>query len=226
MTAQINISSIRFVGLLLRSSIFFACLTVLVFLLTAESASCAGGAVGVPTLAQAPVADKLPANIDIYATADIGGGKQCLVGAKSDADGLNERPMVYLVGSGGKFAWHVQLPILKGSYQGRATHCVVSTDALYVLLQIDTYPQQNLNQGVLQVVALNKKTGAVIASKYIDVPNVSADYTSWVEQGGDNFKLERAKLVIKGLYELMSERDHPSEKPPIPFTVEISTNLR
>lgn len=213
-------------------NIRFTCLMTLVFLLPAASAGCTdtqpGTGASASVSAQARTTRghaKLPANVDIYATTDVGDGQQCLVGTKSDKDGLNERPVVYLAKPGDIFAWHVQLPILEGSYQGRATHCAASADDLYVLVQIDTYSQKNLNQGLLQVVKLNKN-GTVRVSKYIDVPNVSVDYTSWVELGDNNFKLEGSKLVIRGLYELMSERDHPTGKGPTPFTVEIPASLR
>jgi hypothetical protein len=215
------------------NSIRFTCLLTLVFLLPAASAGCADTRPGTSASASVPEPTrttqghaKLPANVDIYATTVIGDGQQCLVGAKSDKDGLNERPVVYLSKPVGVFAWHVQLPILEGSYQGRATHCVESDNDLYVLVQIDTYSQKSLNQGLLQVVELNKKNGIVRVSKYIDVPNVSVDYTSWVELGDNNFKLEGSKLVIRGLYELMSERDHPTGKGPTPFTVEVPASLR
>lgn len=214
-------------------NIRFTCLLTLVLLLPAVSTGCAdaepwaGSSSSVPAQPKAAQGHaKLPGNVDIYATTDMGNGQQCLVGTKSDKDGLNERPVVYLAKSEGIFAWHVQLPILEGSYQGRVTHCVDAANDLYVLVQIDTYSQQNLNQGLLQVVELNKKSGTVRVSKYIDVPNVSVDYTSWVELGDNNFKLEGSKLVIRGLYELMSEKDHPTGKGPTPFTVEVPASLR
>ncbi len=168
---------------------------------------------------------KLPRDVTIYAATDIGGGQRCLVG-ESDKEGMNEKPVVYLASARGGFAWHVQLHILKGAYQGRVTHCVASANEVYVLLQIDTDSLQSANRTLLQVAALRRKTGAVAASKFIDVPNVSADYTSWVDMGADNFKLERSRLVIKGQFDLMSERDDPSGRGPTPFAVEVPASLR
>lgn len=168
---------------------------------------------------------RLPRNVTIYATRDIGGGQQCLVG-ESDKEGMNEKPVVYLASAEGGFAWHAQIRILKGAYQGRVTHCVASATSLYVLVQIDTDSSQNLNRTLLQVVELNRKSGAVVASKYIDVANVSADHTSWVDEDGTNFQLKGNRLVIRGLSELTSERDYPTGKAPTAFTVEVPVRSR
>lgn len=168
---------------------------------------------------------KPPAGVDIYANTVVGAGQTCEVGAKSDQDGLNERPVVYLAKAAGGYAWHVQLHIPKDMYQGRATHCTASADALYVLVQIDTQSEQSTSQTVLQVVQLNTKTGAVMALRPIEVPGAGGAYSAWVDDGADHFKFEGGKLVIKGSYELLSERDNPSGKEPPGFTVAISADL-
>lgn len=168
---------------------------------------------------------KLPTGVDIYATTDAGHGQLCKAGAKSDQDGMNERPVVYLSKATGGFAWHVQLRIPKDMYQGRATHCVASGNQLYVLIQIDTQSQQTSSQTLLQVVELNRATGAVMAMRDIQVPGVSAAYSAWVDEGGDRFKLDENKLVIKGSYELLSDRDNSPGKEPTSFTVEVPENL-
>lgn len=168
---------------------------------------------------------KVPRGVTVYATADIGRGQRCLAG-ESDKEGMNEKPVVYLAERNRRFAWRAQLHILKGAYQGRATHCAALTDALYVLVQIDTSSLQNANQTLLQVVELSRQTGGVVASRYVDVPNVSADYTSWVDVGAANFALKGEKLVIKGFYDAMSERDLPTGKEPTPFVVEVPVSLR
>lgn len=209
-------------------TILFACQTALVLLLSAGCA-CGANAQTAPSAslpAQKSFRAKLPANVDIYATTDIGDGQQCLVGTQSDEDGLNERPVVYLSRASGGLAWHVQLPILKDAYQGRATHCLALANALYVLVQIDTNSAQSLNQTLLQIVELSNKTGVVMKSKYIDVPNVSAAYTEWVEEGDGQFKFEGSKLMIKGNYQLMSDRDDSSGKDPSVFTLELAGDLR
>jgi hypothetical protein len=168
----------------------------------------------------------LPANVDIYATISTSDGQECRVGARADEDGLAERPVVYLVKPDGGFAWHVQLHIPKDAYQGRATHCVASANAIYVLVQIDTDSQQSSNQTLLQAVELDRKSGAVIASKDVDLPNISAAYTSWVEEGNEHFMWDGSKLVIKGKYQLMSDRDDPSGKDPFDFTLKLAGDLR
>ncbi|WP_329740492.1 hypothetical protein [Dyella sp. A6] len=168
---------------------------------------------------------KLPADVDIYARARLGDGEWCLVGAKSDRDGMDERPVVYLIGAGSRLVWHRQLPIPKDYYQGRATHCVASRRMLYVLVQMDTDSEQSTSQTVLRAVQLRRKCGATVASKDLDVPGVAAAYTAWVDEGGGNFALAGGKLVVKGQYDLMSERDHPTGKAPTPFRIELPSSL-
>jgi hypothetical protein len=168
---------------------------------------------------------KLPAHVRAYATTDIGHGQQCVAGIRADEDGLNQKPVVYLTKPGGGFAWHVQLPIPKDLYQGRATHCVASAHALYVLVQIDTYSQQSLNQTLLKVVQLNPQNGAVVAAKNVDVPNASDTYTAWVGKGDEHFRLADDKLVITGRFDLMADRDNPTGKGPSDFTAEIPVPL-
>jgi hypothetical protein len=183
---------------------------------------CAGlGATGSAADAVATTGAKLPAGVDIYANETIDNGQKCLVGAKSDQDGLNERPVVYLADAKGGFAWHVPLKIPANTYQGRATHCVATPDALFVLVQIDTQSEQALSQTLLKVVKLNRKTGAVLASKDVTVPGVSAAYSSSVEEGEGNFKAEDGNLVVKGSYELMSDKDSNSDKDPTTFSVKL-----
>lgn len=164
---------------------------------------------------------KLPPGVDIYASKVIDGGQKCLVGAKSDHDGLNERPVVYLADAKGAFAWHASPKIPADTYQGRATHCVASPDTLFVLVQIDTQSEQSMSQTLLKVIKLNRKTGAVVATKDVVVPGVSAAYSASVDEAGDNFKTEDGNLIIKGSYELMSDRDNNTGKDPTDFSVKL-----
>ncbi|GGA38529.1 hypothetical protein [Dyella nitratireducens] len=164
---------------------------------------------------------KLPSGVSVYAHETIDNGQKCLVGAKSDQDGLNERPVVYLADATGGFTWHASLKIPADTYQGRATHCVASPAALFVLVQVDTQSEQSLSQTLLKVVKLDRKTGAVLATKDVAVPGVSAAYSASVDEGGDNFKAENGSLVIKGSYELMSDRDNNTGNDPTNFTVKL-----
>ncbi len=167
-----------------------------------------------------------PANVDVYARADIGGGQQCLAGAAADRDGMHERPVVYLAEAGGGFLWHAQLPIPHDYYQGRATHCAVRGSAVYVLVQMDTESQQSTSQTLLRVVDLDRKCGTILASRDLAVPGVSSAYSAWVDEGGGHFGFASGKLVISGAYELMSERDNPTGRVPTSFTVALAADLR
>lgn len=189
------------------------------------AASAAAASVAPPTRAPATTA-RPPANVDVYATAAAGEGQQCLAGAAADRDGMHERPVVYLAKAGGGFLWHAQLPIPHDYYQGRATHCAVRGNAVYVLVQMDTDSQQSTSQTLLRVVELDRKRGAILASRDLAVPGVSSAYSAWVDEGGGHFGFAGGKLVISGAYELMSERDNPTGRAPASFTVALAADLR
>ena len=167
---------------------------------------------------------KLPADVDIYASVAVGQNETCLVGARTDANGMHERPVVYLMTSGHVFAWHAMLPMSADYYQARVTHCVASGRVLYVLEQLDTDSAQSTSQTLLKLVVLERKSGAVVASRSLDVPGVSAAYTAWVDKGDEHFRLAGDHLVITGQYELMSERDDPTSKKATGFVMNVSSN--
>lgn len=206
----------------------------LVALLAAGVSGCPGAttavAVGTPgraTAANSDDARALPSDVDTYSSTDIGAGLRCEVGARLTGDLLQERPVVYLVKPDGTFAWHARLPIPAHFYQGRATHCVASGDRLFVLVQADTDSRQSLNQTMLRMVELDKVTGKLVKTRNVDVPHISASfYTSWVDKGAGHFMLEGNHLVVRGEYELLSDRDSGSGKPPTAFVVELPIHPR
>jgi hypothetical protein len=151
----------------------------------------------------------LPSNISIYAKYDVGRGQQCLVGTQTDDDGMNEKPVVYLEKSPRTIAWHFTLPLPPHTYQARATHCTDTSSTLYVLVQGDTQPEQSLSQTLLEIVALNRSTGIVIASRAIDAPNINAAHTTWVEDGNEHFIAQDNALIVTGKYALLSNRSSP-----------------
>lgn len=151
----------------------------------------------------------LPENVSLYAKPNVGAGQQCLVGALTDDDGMNQKPVAYLEATSSRFVWHATLPLPPNTYQARATHCVGTPSMLYVLVQGDTQPEQSLSQTLLEVVALNRATGAVIASEPIDAPHINAPHTAWVEDGHEHFVIQGNILVITGKYALLSNRDKP-----------------
>lgn len=175
---------------------------------------------------QAAAQVKLPADVDIYASVAVGQNETCLVGARTDPNGMNERPVVYLMTSGRGFAWHAMLPMSTDYYQARVTHCVASGQVLYVLEQMDTDSTQSTSQTLLKLVVLKRKNGTVVASRNLDVPGVSAAYTAWVDKGNEHFCLAGDHLVIRGQYDLMSERDNPTSKKPTAFVMDVPSNPR
>lgn len=206
----------------MKASYYWGCLMLCILQLfpCANTRATDDGAAGV-----ASANARLPSGVTIYASESVDNGQKCLVGAKSDQDGLNERPVVYFAKADGGFAWRAQLSISKDMYQGRATHCLGSANVMYVLVQIDSDSRQAVNQTTLKVFELSRVTGKVITKADVGVPNVTAAYTSWVKEGHDHFRFEGNKLVIHGSYELLSDRDDPSGKPPSDFTAELPEGL-
>lgn len=164
--------------------------------------------------------DDLPSSVTLYAKPSVYTGQKCLAGAQTDDDGMNEKPVVYLENSPKTVVWHVTLPLPVNTYQARATHCVGTSSTLYVLVQGDTQPEQTLSQTLLEIVALNRSSGAVVASTLIDAPNVSEAHTTWVEDGDQHFVLQGNSLTVTGKYALLSNRDKPMD-----FSLRTPINL-
>ena len=162
----------------------------------------------------------LPSNVDLYATSSIGDGQQCLVGAQTDDDGTNEMPVTYLEKAPNTIIWHASLPLPPDTYQARATHCTGAPTMLYVLVQGDTQFEQSLSQTLLEIIALNRATGAVAAIKPIDIPNINEAHTTWVEDGSSHFLAQGNDLIVAGKYDLLSNRGNPQS-----FSLKIAQNL-
>lgn len=153
----------------------------------------------------------LPANVTLYAKPGIGDGQHCLVGAQTDDDGMNEKPVIYFEKSPDTVIWHASLPLPPHTYQARATHCAGTTTTLYVLVQGDTQSEQSLSQTLLEVVALNRATGAITATKTIDIPNVDEAHTTWVDNGDEHFLTQNKDLIIAGQYAPLSNQNKQVE---------------
>jgi len=153
----------------------------------------------------------LPPNVSLYATPNIGEKLQCLVGAQTDDDGMNEIPVVYLQKSSTAVIWQTVLPMPLHAYQARATHCVATPGTLYVLIQGDTQPEQSLSQTLLELVALDRATGTVTATSAIEPPSVSQPHTTWVDAGNEHLFAQDKDLVVTGKYALLSNRDNPQD---------------
>lgn len=161
----------------------------------------------------------VPANALFYQETPVGAGQTCVAAATTEDDGMNEKPVVHLEGANG-IAWHMTLPLPADTYQARATHCIGTPTTLYVLVQGDTQPEQTLSQTLLEVVALQRTTGSVVASRAIDVPNVSAAHTTWVDEGSQRFVARDGHLAISGQYATLADRDHP-----IKFSLQVPEDL-
>jgi hypothetical protein len=163
----------------------------------------------------------LPSSISLYAEPGIGDGQHCLVGVQTDDDGMNERPVAYLEKSSAAVMWHASLPLPPHTYQARATHCVGTPTTLYVLVQGDTQPEQSLSQTLLEIVALNRATGTVTATKAIEPPNISDAHTAWVEAGEEHFSAQGKDLIVTGKFAPLSNRGNPQD-----FSLKVPQNLR
>ena len=150
----------------------------------------------------------IPANFSPYATAQIGDGERCVAGASTDDDGLNQKPVLYVSAQDQKqVQWSQTLPLPADTYQSRATHCLATHEALYVLLQSDTQPEQTLSQTLLRVLKIDPRNGAVLASMDVVPAGVADAYSAWVEEGPENFRLHDGKLVVSGKFYRLADAE-------------------
>ena len=140
-------------------------------------------------------------NFSAYASVSIGGNKRCVAGAELDEDGMHQKPVIYLSeGANKRVVWRKTLPLPADVYQSRATHCLLKSNALYVLLQSDTQPQQSLSQTLLRVVKLRPDDGGMQIHTDIQLPGVMDACSAWVNSGPRNFRWQNGALVISGHY--------------------------
>lgn len=144
--------------------------------------------------------NEIPQGFSSYASESIGDNKQCVAGAASDEDGMNQRPVAYLAQASGKPIWTRTLDLPADTYQSRATHCLRQGDALYVLLQSDTQPEQSLSQTLLRVVKLNLADGTVRAGGDVVVPGAQGAYSALAEEGAKHLRWDNGNVVVSGQY--------------------------
>lgn len=124
------------------------------------------------------VAARIPDNFSQYASESIGDRGRCVAGATTDADGMNQKPTVYVTrGVGTQPQWVVQLDLPRYTYQSRATHCTSPGHSLFVLLQSDTQPEQTLSQTLLHIVKVDPATGVSQAQRSIQVAGAAS---AWI----------------------------------------------
>lgn len=160
---------------------------------------------------------KMPANFSAYASEPIGNGEFCVVGASTDDDGMNQKPIAYVTGTDEHPIWVTQLDLPAYTYQGRATHCSRSDGALLVLAQFDTQAAQTMSQTILRVVKLDATTGIVRKKHDLDMPGA---YTTWVNGGSSHFEWNAHVLTVSGNYRTDSDSEHS-----MPFVVHLDSNL-
>ncbi|MGO1069112.1 hypothetical protein [Lysobacter sp. CA199] len=177
----------------------------------APSAAQAAADGATPASGSAPVPAEIPQGFSSYASESIGDNKQCVAGASRDEDGMNQRPVAYLAETSGKPIWTKTLDLPADTYQSRATHCVREGKAIYVLLQSDTRPEQNLSQTLLKVVKLNLADGAVLGSGDVVVPGAQGAYSAFVEEGAQHLSWNDGGLRIAGQYFSLDAPDRRSD---------------
>ncbi|HXD35329.1 MAG TPA: hypothetical protein VN624_01665 [Rhodanobacter sp.] len=139
---------------------------------------------------------RIPANFSQYASTPVGNGGRCVVGATTDDDGMNQRPVVYITDTRSKKTlWVDQLILPPDTFQSRATHCTSSDRALFLLLQSDTQPEQTLSQTLLRVLRLDPATGEVQSERDIRVPGA---FSAWVPEGSSRFQWDGNALIVSG----------------------------
>ena len=166
----------------------------------------------------------VPAGFSSYASSPLGGdnkagdNRQCVVGAVADADGMNQKPFVYVEDPvANRVLWIRPLELPAHTLQGRATHCLHKGGTLYVLLQADTQAVQAQSQTLLRVVELDLANGNVTASREVAMPGVADATSAWVDKGEDAFHLAgKGGVAVSGEYFRLADPDKH-----LPFTVTL-----
>lgn len=184
-----------------------------------EPSAAAPAAPAAPSQQSAPMSTEIPQGFSSYASESIGDNQRCIAGAATDEDGMNQRPVAYLAHASDKPIWVRVLDLPSDTYQSRATHCLRQGDALYVLLQSDTQPEQSLSQTLLRVVKLNLADGAVQAGADVVVPGAKGAYSALVDEGAKNLRWDNGVVVSGHSFQL----DAPDQRSD--FTVTLKPDL-
>lgn len=164
-------------------------------------------------------AASIPAYFSEYASEPFSTGQRCVVGATTDNDGMNQRPVAYVVGAKGKqLVWVDKLMLPPNTFQSRATHCTSSDHSLFVLLQSDTQSEQTLSQTLLRVVKIDPATGSVQMQQNIELHGA---LSIWVDEGPSHFQWKGNALIVSGNERLQSSPDQPTT-----FTIRMDADLK
>ncbi len=164
-------------------------------------------------------ATRVPKNFSEYASELTVNGERCVVGAMTDEDGMNQRPLAYTAeANGDRPLWIDHLALPPNTFQSRATHCTSSGHSLFVLLQSDTQSEQTLSQTLLRVVKIDLTTGSAQRQQDIEVPGA---FSAWVDEGSEHFQWRGGTLIVSG-----TERPQSSPNQPSTFTVRMDADLK
>lgn len=159
----------------------------------------------------------IPQGFSSYTSESLGDNRHCVVGAVTDEDGMNQKPLVYVEDTvANRVLWSRSLDLPANTFQGRATHCLRKGGTLYVLLQSDTQPAQTTSQTLLQVVELDLAKGATTGIRDIAVAGVTDAYSAWVDKGQGGMHLAAKGLAIAGEYYRLADPDKH-----LPFQVTV-----
>ncbi|CAM5303940.1 hypothetical protein [Rhodanobacter lindaniclasticus] len=160
---------------------------------------------------------RIPDNFSEYASVPMSNGRRCVVGATTDDDGMNERPIAYATPANGKQpSWVDEFSSPSHVFQSRATHCASSGRALFVLLQSDTQSEQSLSQTLLRVVRVDPATGKVQAKRDVQIPGT---YSTWVTAGPSHFRWNGNSLIVSGQDKSQASAESPT------FTIRMDHDL-
>ncbi len=160
----------------------------------------------------------IPKHFSEYASESLSNGQRCVVGATTDEDGMNQRPVAYVTDAKSEQpVWVDKLSLPPNTFQSRATHCTSSGHSLFVLLQSDTQPEQTLSQTLLRVVKVDLATGTVRMQQ--ETP-VSGAFSTWVDVGSSHFQWKDDTLIVSG-----NQRPQASPDQQTTFTLRMDGDL-
>jgi len=208
-TASIRTASIRTASLKTGKGFTLPLLLLLLLVQGASAADTKDTAPPKPAAVGAPSAASVPQGFSSYAAEPAGDNKQCVVGAVADADGMNQKPFVYVEDTvANRVLWTRPLELPSNTFQGRATHCLHKGGTVYVLLQADTQAAQSLSQTQLRVIELDAATGSVTGNREVPMPGAAEATSAWVDKGEDAFRLAgKNGLAISGEYFRLADPD-------------------
>lgn len=161
---------------------------------------------------------RAPKNFVEYASTPSANGGRCTVGAATDDDGMNQRPVAYVTHAESKEPlWIDEFNLPPHAFQSRVTHCTWSDRALFLLLQSDTQLEQSLSQTLLRVVKVDPASGAIQETR--DIPEDGA-YSAWVPEGPNRFQWNGKALVLSG-----AKRPHASTDVQDTFVMRVGEDL-